>query len=641
MKSKYFLSFIISLIISSVSYADEIAQKSPRFIVHLLDYLAKDYAGAVSEDGKVLSKSEYDEQVEFGQSVLSTSENIEVLHSNEILQGKIKNLVFLILDKSAPSKVAPLARELQREVIEVTELEIQPVQWPVLENGKSLYAQNCVSCHGVNGRGDGLDGKDLDPKPANFFDPDRTKSLSPFAAFNTIRLGVPGTGMLGFDQFSDQEVWALAFYVNSLRFLNAKTQKLSGAWNPDDKNVLKKVATLNDSSLKELVKGDEEFKNTVVASLRLYSGKDDQVSFLQVARTKLTTSLTHYKNGEFEQARTNALQAYLEGIEPVEAKVRASDPDAVAKIEEKMSAVRAAIEAKLPINEIEKTIQTANKEIDSIAELTATKEISPWVAFLGAFGIILREGFEAVLIILALLGVIRATGEKKAARYVHSGWISALGLGFIAWFFSGWLMKMSGASREMMEGVSSVLAVIVLTYVGFWLHRQTEIGRWKKFLEVKVKGFLDSEKLIGLAGITFVATFREAFETVLFLRAIWVDADIQAKSFLGIGVISALFFVIGLSAMALKYTKTLPLKKLFNFSSLIMLALATILAGKGLHSLQEAGVLSVTSLPIHFRIDLVGVYPTIQTMMAQVLTFVLVLGLWVYGNRPMKKLEIN
>ena len=69
--------------------------------------------------------------------------------------------------------------------------------------------------------------------------------------------------------------------------------------------------------------------------------------------------------------------------------------------------------------------------------------MSPSVAFLAAFAILLREGFEAVLIILALLGVIRAAGSKQAAHYVHAGWIVALGCVTLAWIFSGWVMQMS------------------------------------------------------------------------------------------------------------------------------------------------------------------------------------------------------
>lgn len=607
---------------------------SPRFVVHLLDYLAKDYAGAVAEDGKILSESEYAEQIEFARSATQTGQTLPELKASSELQTKLKELLASIENKAPPSKVAPLARELQRTVIQLTGLEMQPTHWPVMETGRTIYRQSCAVCHGDLGRGDGQGGKGLDPAPANFADFSGMGALSPFAAYNTIRLGVPGTGMPPFPQFSDQEVWALAFYVNAIRFRGANVETLSGAWHPDSKEVLKKTATLNDSALKAQINGDDVFRNRVLAGLRLHSGKEANASYLQLASTKLDDALVHHQAGRTDLARANALQAYLEGVEPVEAKIRATDPEAVVRIEEKMAAVRSALESKASVEDVRTKVDIAKAEIQQIALLTENKEISPWVAFLGAFGIILREGFEAVLIVLALLGVIRATGAARAAHYVHAGWLAAVCLGFVAWFFSGWLMQLSGAGREMLEGISSILAVAVLMYVGFWLHRQTEIGRWKHFLEVQVRGFLDGGKLYGLAAIAFVATFREAIETVLFLRAIWVDSGAVAKNALTIGVGTSLALVIALSWIALRYSRRLPLKKLFTFSSLMMLSLATILAGKGVHALQEAGAISVSTPSFRIRWDLAGVYPTYETLVAQVVTFALILLLWFLGNKP-------
>jgi high-affinity iron transporter len=631
---KIVLMFIFTFSFS-VSFAEqEMTQNSPRFIVHLLDYLAKDYAGAVSENGKVISASEYSEQIEFAQSVVKTGHSLPELKSNVELQSKLGKLLNAIQDKAAPTVVAPMARNLQREVIGLTGIELQPIHWPSLKSGEKLYVQNCALCHGDHGSGDGPAGKGLDPSPANFADADGMKALSPFAAFNTIRLGVPGTGMISFPHLSDQELWELAFYVNSLRFKGGSGRSIPTEWSPEKKETLSAVASLNDNAIKEKIEGTEENKNQILKTLRLFAGNEDQGSFLFLAETKLNEAKGHYRSNDHEAAKTKALQAYLEGIEPIEAKLRASDPESVPEIEEKMGAVRAGIESKVSSDELDKTVAAAILKIREIRPLIEEKEMSPSIAFFSAFAIILREGFEAVLIILALLGMTRAAGSKKASAYVHGGWLSAIFLGFVAWVFSGWLMGMSGASREMMEGLTSIFAVVVLLYVGFWLHRQTEIGRWKTFLEVKVKGFLSGGKLIGLAVISFLAVFREAFETVLFLRAIWLDLGSEAKTALFTGVLSSFVLVLALSWAALAYSRKLPLKTLFNFSSLMMLVLATILSGKGIHSLQEAGVFGVGAFPIRLRYELIGLYPTVQTISAQVITALLVFSLWVYGKRP-------
>jgi len=615
------------------------SNESPRFIVHLLDYLAKDYGGAVSEDGKVLSEFEYNEQVEFAVTISATSKKLQELKSQTALASKITELEKLIKAKAGPSKVTPLARSLQVEMIQITGIALTPTHWPKLEVGKQIYKQNCILCHGENGLGDGAGGEGMDPAPANFVDKEGMQNLTPFAAYNTIRLGVPGTGMPPFALLSDDEVWAVSFYVNSIRHLATKAEALDGDWDPNNKETLDKVSSLSDLAIIAQIDGSDAKKEKVLASLRLFSPSDEQNSFLMIAKTKLLESQAHYERSEFEDAKNKSLQAYLEGIEPVEPKIKATDPDSLVRIEEKMSLVRSGIDKRLETAQLKAHFTEALLEIEKIAELTQNQEIAPSVAFAGAFGIILREGFEAVLIILALLGIIKATGSRRAALWVHSGWISAVGLGVIAWFFSGWLMKLSGASRETLEGVTSVLAVVVLLYVGFWLHRQTEVGRWKEFIEVTVKGFLDKEKLAGLALIAFIATFREAFETVLFLRAIWVDTGPEAKNALGLGVASSFALVIILSWAALTYSKRLPLKKLFTVSSLLMLALATILAGKGLHSLQESGLIGITPLPFRIRWELVGLYPTIESVVAQVATFAMVILLWVLGSREASSLK--
>lgn len=629
------LNFILSPLNSARAEEEAAAEETPRFVVHLLDYLAKDYGGAVSNAGQILSQSEYDEQVEFAQSAVKTAAVLPVLKRSQSLQDKLARLLEEIQAKASPQLVTPLARELQMEVISLSDIKLQPFHWPSLEAGQRLYAANCIVCHGSAGRGDGELAEGLDPRPANFTDQNGMQALTPFAAFNTIRLGVPGTGMAPFAQLSDQEAWELAFYVNSLRFSqNRKAKEIPAEWSPDDDEVLKKVASLSDAEIKRQIGGNDLAQSEVLAALRLHEGVKDQGSFFTLASVKLKESGDHYNAGEFEQAKTKALQAYLEGIEPVEAKLRAAEPQAVVEIEEAMGRVRSAIESRKSGEEVALSIVQADRKITELRPLVEDHEMSPAMAFLSSFVIILREGFEAVLVILALLGVTRATRSKKASAYVHAGWLTAIFVGIVAWIFSGWLMAISGASREKLEGVTAIFAVLVLLYVGFWLHRQTEIGRWKTFLEVRVKHFLSGGNLLGLAAISFVAAFREVIETVLFLRVVWIDLDQGARMSMALGVVSSLGLVIVLSWIALRYSRRLPLKALFNFSSLMMLGLATILAGKGVHALQEAGTFGVDAFPIRIRLDLLGLYPTMQTVFAQILTAAVVMGLWFYGRQP-------
>lgn len=620
---------------TSVAWAAS-PDSSARFLVHLLDYLAKDYGGAVA-DGKVISKGEYQEQVEFSESALKTNTTLKETKESPEIQGKLAKLNQLILSKADPTRVSRLAREIQNQVMQVSRLEVAPTHWPNLRQGKTLYTQNCVSCHGSTGAGDGPAGVALTPKPANFLD-SSMREVSPFQAYNTIRLGVPGTGMASFHTLSDKEVWDLAFYVISLRHSQTKkNQDLEEvlARKPD---LLKQVATASDEKLKTLFSdNDEKDGALLLAALRTHSGDDGDGTgggLLTLARTFLSESLKDYQNTKISLAETKALKAYLEGIEPIESRLRASDSGVVAALEEKMALVRSVISSAKPVAELEAAISAAQEEIDRAQGLLENKKMSPWLAFVAAAAILFREGFEAALIIIALLSVIRASGSRRAALWVHGGWVSAVSFGLVTWFFAGWLMGISGAQRETLEGATSLFAVAVLLVVGFWLHSQTETGRWQAFIHGRVQRALEGKKLFILASISFIAVFREAFETVLFLRAIWFESGETTKAAMTAGVLAAFGFVAILAWSILRYSSKIPIRRLFEASALIMAALAFILTGKGLHALQESGALPVSSSPISIHWDWIGLYPTWETLIAQLLTLGIVFTLWSYGRRP-------
>ncbi len=608
----------------------EPVEQSPRLLVHLLDYLAKDYGGAVAH-GKVISQSEYKEQLEFSASTLETNAALAETKGTPEIQTKLQQLSRLIGSKAEAVAVAKLAREIQAQLIKLTGLEISPSKWPSLARGKQLFEQNCISCHGATGHGDGPAAAALSPKPANFHDETRMKELSPFQAFNTVRLGVPGTSMAPFHNLSDKEAWFLAFYVVSLRHA---VKPVTGADIDVSAGNLKIVATTSDEKLKFLLPGDDQQQSLALAALRLHSEDDDSGNSLAIARGNLQGAEVEYHAGRFDSAKTKALKAYLEGIEPIEPRLKANDPGAVIELETRMGLVRSLIEGRKPLPELHVAIQAAIKQIDAAEQIITHQEMSPLLSFMAAGAILLREGFEAVFIIIALLGVIRASGSRRAALWVQAGWIAALGCGGLAWIFSGWLMGISGAQREMMEAVTSLFAVVVLLYVGFWLHSRTEIGRWKSFIDGKLKAALEGRNLWGLAAISFMAVFREAFETVLFLRAVWLEGGESSRAAMAAGVFTSLAFVLIFAWAILKYSARLPIRKIFAISALLMAVMAMVLTGKGLHSLQESGALSITAAPFQFRSDIFGLYPTFETVFSQVLVLGLLAALWIYGKRP-------
>jgi len=604
---------------------------SPRMLVHLLDYVSQDYGGAV-RDGKVLSASEYSEQLEFARTAAGLAVKApKAAHAAQ----ETRRLVSLVEGKATKAEVAKLAQAVKGEVLTAYAIPIAPDAWPDLSQGKALFAQNCAICHGATGHGDGPKGLELKPRPANFHDPALMSSLSPFRAFNTIREGVPGTKMPSFGSgFSDQETWALAFYLFSLRYEDDEAARKAAP--AVDERLLAEAASQPDSRLSSVVPGGPD----AVAALRLHSGGAAATGggTLERARGLLSRAVDDYRAARFDDAKRDAVNAYLQGVEPAEPRLRANDPRVVTGLEDKMGRVRAAISGGKSPDEVAKAAADADAALAAAEASLAGAGSSLTMVLLVALGIVLREGFEAVIIVLVLLAVVRAAGSKRAEAWVHLGWLAALAIGAAAWGFSGWLMQL-GSSRELVEGLTSAVAVFVLLYVGFWLHSRTEITEWKRFVHGRVRQALEGGNLWGLAGISFMAVFREVFETVLFLRAAALDGGHAANVAAALGAGAALLIVFIAAWALLRFSVRLPVREIFTFSAVMMAALAVILAGQAAHSLQEAGWLGVTLAPLPWRADPLGVYPTLQAWSAQAAALAVSVGLWIASTparRPPK-----
>lgn len=550
------------------------ADSSERMIVHLLNYISTDYAGAVDSKGKISNQFEYDEQVEFVGTILSQVKSHKVLTVTDVHQG-VKDLKQLVLNKEKPEKVSELAAALSEKVISKTSLAVEPETSADLESGKTLFSQNCSQCHGLTGAGDGPSSGNFNPPPANFTD-SKLQGLGPFHFYNVIKLGVPGTAMAAFDHLAEAEIWNLAFYVEALK------------------------------------KGDENDKPSA------------ENVFLAKAHRLLDRSAQAYKKGENSIALQLAISAYLDGVEPLEPKLRLKDSQFEIELERSFLQVRQAIQSRAPAEFFSERVRQSQSLLQDASRLLEEKKVSPWFVFSMSFGIFLREAFEAALLLITLLGVVRSFGSSPARYAVHGGWLLAMAVGVFAWFSSEKLLMNSGAERELLEGGISLFAVIVLLFFGLWMHRQSEIGKWRGFIQKMVVLAKDKKNILILGGVSFLGVFREVFETVLFLRALSLESngDYQPQLLSGVGL--AFFLVLVLSAWSVKLSKKLPVRKLFYISSAVMFLLCFILLGKGIHAFQEIGLIPITELGINFRWDWIGIYPFYQTLVAQlVLLFVI------------------
>jgi high-affinity iron transporter len=194
------------------------------------------------------------------------------------------------------------------------------------------------------------------------------------------------------------------------------------------------------------------------------------------------------------------------------------------------------------------------------------------------------------------------------------GSVRCLLAGGVTWAIATYAVSISGAEREATEGLSALFAAIVLLSVGIWMHQKSMAGRWQQYLQEKMSAALTRRSATFLFVLSFVAVYREVFETILFYAAMWNEQDssaILAGLGLGLAVLAVIAFAL------LRLGTRLPIGQFFRFSSILIAVLAVVLVGKGVAALQEAGWISQKALAAVPQIEWLGLYPTWQSILAQ------------------------
>lgn len=598
--------------------AVENSETQAKQVWQLLDYVAVDYGGAVAKK-KILNGAEYQEMQEFTLNAERQLSELPAHAEKIILQNQAAKLRQAVNDKEDPAMVEKLAHNLAAAVQKAYPFWVAPVTVPDLAHGAQLFQAQCASCHGSQGQGDGFLAASLNPPPIDFADHVRARRRSLFALYQVITNGVSDTSMQSYKNLPAADRWALAFFVGSLAYSEA--DQLAGAklWEKDTNGRIEIV------SLDALVQTSEQVlaehlppseAKFLTAYLRTHPQvlTENSSGGLGVARAKLAESLDAVQKNDRAAASKLALSAYLDGFEPVETVLVLKNKALFQQIESDMMAYR-----NLVVKENFTNVQSAQQKLNGLL-LEAEQVLVPAqgdavMTFIGALTILLREGIEALLIVVGIFTFLRKSDRRELLPFVHAGWISALAGGGLTWAAATYLVEISGASRELTEGFSSLFAAIVLLGVGIWMHQKSVADRWQIYLKEKISAALNKRTAVFLFSLTFVAVYREVFETVLFYTALWSKGnEVPLLTGLGTGIV-----LLTIISVALVRTSTLlPIGQFFAISSLLVSALAIILTGKGVASLQEAGTLSISPLALP-QFEILGLYPTWQTVSAQLL----------------------
>jgi high-affinity iron transporter len=529
--------------------------------------------------------------------------------------------------KASPTDVSKLCSRIRASAVSGYAIATAPALPPSYDKARTLFQANCVQCHGPEGRGDGPEAKKHDPRPANLHDPERMAAVTPYRAYCDLTYGIAGTAMPALN-VPAADRWSLAFYATSLLHEQARAEAPRGPSTALPRIGLATLANATAADLDALLAKsvpDADQRRAEVARLRAVAPFEATAGEtpLGIARRAITEARELALAGKTDEADRRVLDGYLQGIEEIEAPLRAHDALLVDQIEDSVSHLRSAISHHAS-GEIREAAAGVLSLLDRAEQKTDTQSAGMLLLALTSAVLILREGLEAALIVASILAVIRRVGlPRSAALAVHGGWMAALGAGAITFALARTVLHSLALSREMLEGVTGVLAAVVLFFTSFWLIAKADSKRWIAYVKSRAGANAATGGLFGIFGLAFLAAYREAFETVLFYEALLAgDAarvlPLAAGAVAGAAVLAFAAYGLG------RVERRLPIGPFFASSGALLSGLSIVLLGHGIHGLEAGGAL--VPHPVSFpRIAWLGVYPDAISLGAQAVVLGLVL----------------
>ena len=584
--------------------------------LHLLDYIGADYPPTVAA-GKVIDESEYREQVEFlGVLQGLVAELPSKPERAELVKG-VDELVAAVTARQEGASVARQSRQLGAKLAAAYEVSQAPAITPDPTRGAPLYAQHCSVCHGTAGAGDGPAGVGMTPPPANLQNATRLDRLSLYAIYNTLGLGVEGTDMPSFaDQLDDRQRWDLATYIASFTA---------------DPAAAKSAQSFNLADLARQTPNEVLAANgpAAAATFRAQRAQPPQVKrgpaqLLDYTAATLDKSLAAFRNGDHEQAYDLSVAAYLEGFELVESSLDNVNANVRKDTEKALMAYRQSLQDGLPLEQVQQRLDAAKGKLSESASLLGSDGLSWSLSFISGLLILLREGLEAILVLAAILAFLRNTGQESAVRSVNVGWGLALVAGLATWALAAYVIDVSGAQRELLEGCTALFASVMVLWLGVWMHDRRHAAAWQDYIKSSLVG---GGGRFGFALLAFFSVYRELFEVILFYETLWLQAGPAGHNAVLAGGATALVLLVGLAWVILRGSAKLPLALFFGINAALLCALSVVFAGHGVKALQEAGIFGTRPVAF-FDFDWLGIHADAYSLSAQVVAILAIVVMY-------------
>jgi high-affinity iron transporter len=637
-----------------------LAQEDPvRRVANIVSVAVAEYGKGVDAQGRRVDAAEQQEAVDFLREARSGA---AALTGDQMANARavLDSLIGAAEAARPPRELAAMQQRFAALLGSRAALEVPRSSIDVIE-GRALFDKRCASCHGALGKGDGRAAAGIVPKPPAIGDPVTMRNVTPAMMYRITSVGISGTQMTGWaDVLTPEQRWNVVWYLMSLRYsqaqvatgetvfsrdLRARPPEIgSFAWQVEqsDDQLARQVrlGTLGTQLPQGSAFTDDEVES-IVAYLRVLPirapaarahATGDSVDVAVVARNVralLEQSLAAAKHGRVGDAGERAFDAYI-AFEPLETRARAKNPGLVASAERLFADFKGAVRSG-DIRGAERARTAIEAELPAIVELTKpTGSVSD--AFWQSFLIILREGFEAILVVGAVVAFLLKTGHRERLRSIWLG----VGLGLAASALTAVVLETAlaavPASSEIIEGVTLLVAVAVLFSVSYWLISRVEAAKWQQFIRGRVTAALERGGGRALAFVAFLAVYREGAETALFYQALFTEGGQLALPIV-MGIVAGFAALAIIFTLFYRFGVRIPLRPFFGVTSLLLYYMAFVFMGKGIRELQEGNVIPISRLPGLPSVEALGIYPTWETLLAQLLmlallVFALVKTLW-------------
>jgi high-affinity iron transporter len=645
---------------------EAVAQGRPaKRVADIVGVALAEYDKGVDANGRLISQLEYDEAVTF----LATAREAAAR-----LSGSGSDSARLALDSISSGvtrRVPPAALEPWRVYFMAAlggdaalDLPTTPVD---LARGEQLYATHCASCHGAQGMGDGAAAAGMNPPPPALGSATAMWDVPPSLMYRIVSVGIAGTQMIGWgDSLSADDRWSIVAWLTRLRangsagsegeglFLQrcATCHGVTGGSNGPMSASLSRVprelssfawqAERSDAqiaaAIREGITGTpmpaargltERELSQLIAHVRSLSLNDapgavaaagaSPDSAVRGVIRELDGSLAALRSGRMDEANDRAFDAYI-AFEPLETPARARRPGAVAAMERHFADFKGAVAAR-DARAAERSRNAIEQGMPGIVALMGPIA-SGWGAFIQSLLIILREGFEAILVIGAVVAFLLKTGHRERLRSIWIGVGLALVASAVTAVVLATVLRALPATREVIEGATMLVAVAVLFSVSYWLISKVEAAKWQRFIREKVDAALEHGGGKALVAVAFLAVYREGAETALFYQALFAEGSRVALP-LGLGIVTGGVVLAVIFTLFYRYGVRIPLRPFFAVTSVLLYYLAFVFMGKGIRELQEGGVVGITVLNGWPHIEAMGIFPSVETLFGQLILLVL------------------